>query len=176
MSAGPKKTQRSQLVSSACLAVLFIVSGCGQQAPVDTRVADQIAIREIDAQWSKAAGARDLDGTVSYYSDDASVLSPNAPIASDKKSVRAIWAELLVPELSVSWQVSKVDVARSGDLGYAVGTYQITPTDPQSKIPADHGKMVEVFKKQSDGKWKCAADIFNSDLPLAPPPGPEKKK
>jgi len=166
--------QLSKIVFCACIPLLLFASACGQQAPPDTRVADQIAIRETDAQWSKTAGTRDLDGTVSYYSDDASVLSPNAPIASEKRSIRAMWAELLVPELSVAWQVTKVDVARSGEVGYVIGTYQITPADPQSKIPADHGKMVEVFKKQTDGKWKCAVDIFNSDLPLAPAP-PNKK-
>ena len=34
---------------------------------------------------------------------------------------------------------------------------------------ADRGKFVEVWKKQADGKWKVVADIFNSDLPAAPP-------
>ncbi len=171
-----EKKHSPKFIFCACFALLLFASACRQQTPPDTRVADQIAIRETDAQWSKTAGARDLDGTVSYYSDDASVLAPNAPIASDKKSIRAMWTELLVPELSVSWQISKVDVARSGELGYLIGTYQITPTDPQSKIPADRGKMVEVFKKQPDGKWKCAADIFNSDLPLAPALASAEKK
>jgi ketosteroid isomerase-like protein len=168
--------QNSTSIFFVCIAVLLFASACSQQAPPDTRIADQIAIRETDAQWSKAAAARDVDSTVSYYTDDASVLSPNAPIATDKKSVRAIWTEMLVPALSVSWQVSKVEVARSGDLGVVVGTYQITPADPQSKIPSDRGKMVEVFKKQADGKWKCEVDIFNSDLPLPPAAPPADKK
>jgi hypothetical protein len=34
----------------------------------------------------------------------------------------------------------------------------------------DTGKFVEVWKKQSDGKWKCTVDIFNSDLPLPAAP------
>jgi ketosteroid isomerase-like protein len=33
----------------------------------------------------------------------------------------------------------------------------------------DHGKLVEIWKKQADGKWKVAVDIFNSDLPVAAP-------
>ena len=33
----------------------------------------------------------------------------------------------------------------------------------------DRGKYLEVWKKQADGKWKVVADMFNSDLPLAPP-------
>ena len=39
----------------------------------------------------------------------------------------------------------------------------------------DHGKYVEVWNKQADGKWKAVADIFNSDLPVATPPAPKAK-
>ena len=159
----------------AFLVLLLFASACSQQVLPDTRSADQTVIKELDAQWSKTAGTKDLDATVSYYSDDASLLAPNAPIASDRKSIRAAWAELLVPQLSISWEVTKVEVARSGDLAYLLGVYQITPTDPQGKLAADHGKLVEVWKKQPDGKWKTAADIFNSDLPLTPPVLEKKK-
>ena len=30
----------------------------------------------------------------------------------------------------------------------------------------DKGKYIEIWRKQKDGKWKCTADIFNSDLSL----------
>jgi uncharacterized protein (TIGR02246 family) len=164
----------SKSVFCGCLALLLFAAACNQQPPADTRAADETAIRELDAQWSKAAMARDLDGTVSYYSDDASLLAPNAPIASDKQAIRAAWASLLVPGASVSWQANKVEVARSSDLAYIVGVYQLTLNDSEDKPVMDHGKFVEVWKKQADGKWKVVADIFNSDLPPAAPP--EKKK
>jgi ketosteroid isomerase-like protein len=65
-----------------------------------------------------------------------------------------------------------VEVARSSDLAYATGTYESSMKDSRGKLVTDHGKYVEVWKKQADGKWKTVADIFNSDLPPAPP---EKK-
>jgi ketosteroid isomerase-like protein len=126
----------------------------------------------LDAQWSKASAARDVDGSVSYYSDDASLLAPNAPIASDKQSIRAAWASLLGPDTSLSWQASKVEVSRSGDLAYVQGVYQMTSKDARGKATADNGKFVEVWKKQADGKWKTVADIFNSDLPIVQKPAP----
>jgi uncharacterized protein (TIGR02246 family) len=161
----------------SCLALVLIASGCGQQAPKDTRAADESAIRALDAQWSKAAAAKDVDATVSYYSDDASLLSPNSPIASDKQSIRAAWTSLLGPDTSLAWQVNKVDVARSGDLAYVVGVYQMTMKDLQGKPATDRGKFVEVWKKQTDGNWKTVADIFNSDLPAqTQAPSAEKKR
>jgi ketosteroid isomerase-like protein len=44
--------------------------------------ADEQAIRALDVAWSHAAEAKDLDKTVSFYADDASILPPNMPIAT----------------------------------------------------------------------------------------------
>jgi uncharacterized protein (TIGR02246 family) len=158
--------KRSRLVLWGCVAVILIASGCGEKTPPDTRPADESAIRALDAQWAKAAAAKDVDGTVSYYSDDASLLGPNAPIASDKAGIRAAWASFLGPDTSLTWQAKKVEVSRSGDLAYVQGVYQMTSKDARGKATADNGKFVEVWKKQADGKWKTVADIFNSDLPI----------
>jgi ketosteroid isomerase-like protein len=165
-----EKIQRSKPIFWSCLALILSLSACGHQAPPDTRSADESAIKDLDAEWSRTAAAKNLDGTVSYYSDDASVLPPNSPIATDKPSIRAAWAPLLVPGSSVSWQPSKVEVSRSGDLAYSMGTYQFSMKNSLGKLVEDRGKYVEVWKKQADGKWKTTADIFNSDLPTQAPP------
>jgi uncharacterized protein (TIGR02246 family) len=168
-----EETKRSRLALWCCVALVLFASSCGEKTPPDTRAADESTIRNLDAQWSKAAAAKDVDGTVSYYSDDASLLGPNAPIASDKQGIRAAWASLLGIDTSLSWQANKVEVSRSGDLAYVQGVYQMTSKDARGKVTTDNGKFVEVWKKQADGKWKTAADIFNSDLPIvqkqAPP-------
>jgi ketosteroid isomerase-like protein len=151
-------------------AFVLFTSACAPPAAPDTRAADEAAIREADAAWSKAAESRDLDAVVSYYTDDAQLLPPNEPIATTKAAIRASWAALLVPEMAVAWKVSKVEVAKAGDLAYVIGTYTLA-----IKPANDTGKLIEIWKKQADGKWKCVADTFNSDTPLPAPP-PDKKK
>ncbi len=158
---------KSVIYSCSSVALLMVVAGCNQQAP-DNRVADESTIRNLDAQWSKTAGAHDLDGVVSYYSDDAVVLPPNAPAATDKQSIRTLWAGLAAPNVSISWQASKVEVAKSGDLAYSIGTYTDSVKDPQGKLISDKGKFVEVWKKQPDGGWKVVVDTYSSDLPVQP--------
>jgi ketosteroid isomerase-like protein len=175
------RTLSRTALAATFLALILFASGCSQPAPKDTRAADESALRDLDAQWAKAAAAKDLNATVAFYSDDASVFPPNSPIASDKASIRAAWTSLLSPDTSITWQASKADVARSADLGYVAGVYQMTMKDPHGKPVTDTGKFVEVWKKQADGSWKTVADIFNSDLPVAtqspaPAPAPEKKK
>ena len=156
-------------VFCGCLALVLLASGCNQQAPPDTRAADESTIRELEAQWARTAAAHDLEGCVLYYSDDASILPPNSPIASGKQAIRAVWASVLGPGASLSWQVSRLEVSRSGDLAYAMGVYQFVQKDPQGKTVTDQGKTVEVWKKQANGKWKTVVDIFNSDLPPSAP-------
>jgi ketosteroid isomerase-like protein len=124
----------------------------------------------LDDEWSKAAASsRDVEKTVSYYSDDAVVMPPNIPTLTGKEPIRALWKSMLEsPSFSGGWQATKVDIARSGDLAYISGNYEFKETDAGGKPITDKGKYLEIWKKQSDGSWKCVADMFNSDLPSVP--------
>src|SRR4029077_16934251 len=87
----------------------------------DTQI--EQALPDLDAQWSAAAGAKDVDKTVSFYSDDAVVMPPNAPSATTKETIRSAWKEMLTtPGAAVSWKATKVEVAKSGDLACVSGT------------------------------------------------------
>src|ERR1022692_1656077 len=101
----------------------FVATSCAPSATGDGRAADASAIQALDEQWTATAARNDLDGTVAFYADDAVLLPPNAPIATDRKSIGESWAGLLGPNTAVSWKVSKVEVAKSGELGYLYGTY-----------------------------------------------------
>src|SRR6476469_11243597 len=71
------------------------------------------ALRDADDAWSKAAASKDLNKTVSYYSADASVLPPNAPIATTKEAIKKIWQDMLaIPGFVISWKATKVEVAK----------------------------------------------------------------
>jgi ketosteroid isomerase-like protein len=158
------------LVLSGCIALFSLTFVCPASA-ADTQI--EQALRDLDAQWSAAAGAKDLDKAVSYYSHDAMVMPPNTSAARTKEAIRKVWQDLLTsPGLAMSWKATKVEVAKSGDLACLSGTYELTMNDASGKPVNDRGKYVEVWEKQPDGKWKCGADIWNSDLPVAPP---EKK-
>jgi ketosteroid isomerase-like protein len=69
------------------------------------------------------------------------------------------------PGFALSWQASKVEASRGGDLAYSVGTYELTMNDPKGKPVTDRGKYMTVWKKQPDGQWKVVTDMYNSDLP-----------
>jgi ketosteroid isomerase-like protein len=156
------------------ISAAFLAASCGPPPAADTRAAEA-AIQALDEQWSATAAKNDLDGAVSFYAAGAVLLPPNAPMAADPKSIRESWASLLGPNTAVSWKVTRVEVAQSGELGYLYGAYSLTIQDPKGGPPLrDTGKLVEIWKKQADGQWKCIVDTYNSDLPAAP--SPETKK
>ncbi len=159
----------SAAVTCLALCSVLITAGCSPVQPLpDTRAADEAAIRLADSYWVKAAESKQVDAWMAFYSDDAVVLPPNEKIATDKDSIRKSVAGLLgIPGLSLSWQPTNVEVARSGDIAYLYGAYVLTAKDAAGKPINDHGKNVEIWKKQADGKWKCIVDTWNSDLPVA---------
>jgi ketosteroid isomerase-like protein len=122
-------------------------------------------LRDLDAQWSAAAASKNVDKTVSYYSDDAMVLAPNTPTATTKDAIRKIWSDFLTsPGATIGWKVVKVEVAKSGDLACVTGNYEFSMNDAAGKPMNDKGKYVELWEKKG-GAWKCGVDIWNSDLP-----------
>ena len=60
---------------------------------VDTKAEQEV--RDADAEWSKVAGAKDLDKTVSFYADDAIVLPPNQAAVTTKTGTRDLWKGLI---------------------------------------------------------------------------------
>ena len=71
------------------------------------------------------------------------------------------------PNYALAFHSTEADVSKSGDLGYTVGTYSMTRTNPTDRKPVtNHGKYLTVFNRQPDGNWKGVADMANSDLPL----------
>ena len=154
------------LVSSLVIIGLALACQQAPTSPPDTRAADESAVREADAAWSKTAAAKDVEGFVAFFAEDGVSLPPNAPMLTEKESMRKGLSEAMAnPGFSLSWQAGKVEASRGGDLAYSMGTYQGTMNDAKGKPVTERGKYVSVWKKQADGKWKVVADIYNSDLP-----------
>ena len=157
------------VVYRSVVALAITMAGCSTPPSADIR-ADEEAVRKLDAEWVKAAQSKQVDAWVAFYSDDAAVLPPNEAMATDRDSIRKSVGGLLgLPGLTISWQPAKVEVARSGDLAYLYGKYEVSFDEAPGKRTTDRGKIVEIWKKQADGNWKCIVDTWNSDLAAATP-------
>ena len=153
----------SYRVTTLVLLFLLSIATACQSAASAT---DEATLRKLDDEWSRAIGARDVEKTISYYTDDAVVMPPNIPTLTGKEPIRSLWKSMLdSPSFTGGWKATKVEVAQSGDLAYVSGNYEFTEKDDSGKPITDKGKYLEVWRKQADGNWKCVAGMFNSDLP-----------
>jgi len=87
-----------------------------------------------------------------------------------------VWKDVLAaPGLVISWTPSKVKLGHNGAMAWVSGSYELTMNDVGGKPVNDRGKYLEVWEKQADGNWKCAADMWNSDFAVSAPATAEKK-
>jgi len=140
------------------------LSSSPSEKPSGTQSVEQL-LRGLDGDWAKTAAGKDVEQTIAFYSDDAIVFGPNATSATTKEAIRNRWKDMFAsPGFVITWQPTLVRVGKSGEMARVSGTYELTMNDASGKPINDRGKYLEVWEKQSDGNWKCTADMWNSDL------------
>jgi uncharacterized protein (TIGR02246 family) len=155
------------------LFALLLTQGCQQhvQEATHSHEADIKVLRDVEIAEEQAWTSKDIEKVLSFYADDATLMYPNAPPIIGKDAIKAYEKPFFAdPAFTVQYQITGVDVAQSGDLGYTQGTQTYTMTDPKTnKVVTDRGKWLTVRKKQADGSWKIVRDTASSDLPLSNP-------
>jgi uncharacterized protein (TIGR02246 family) len=152
---------------------MLTLVGCMQQtatpaAPPDTRAADEAAIRSAIEQWGAAARAKDAAAFTSFYAEGAWLLLEAAPDSVGKEAIGAtIGALMQDPNFALSFDTASIVVARSGDVAYERGSYELTLSDANQRPAAQKGNYVVIWSKQADGRWKVAIDAPSSDPPPA---------
>jgi len=147
-----------------CFAGLMLLAGCNQKPPVDSKAIEQ-TIKNADAQVLKAVVAHDLTTLLTYYADDSVSLPANEELLTSHPEIQKSWATRLIPGVDITWTPMYVEVAKSGDLAYILGSYTMTTKVAKGKPTTDKGKYLAIWKKQVDNSWKVEADTWNSDLP-----------
>jgi uncharacterized protein (TIGR02246 family) len=162
---------RAHCVMSLLLFALSFTEGCQrvQWVAPNSHEDDIQALRDVEIAEEQAWSSRDLEKILSFYADDATLMYPNMPAIVGKETFRAFMKPFIAdPAFSVQYQLTRVDVSQSGDLGYTQGTQTYTMTDTKTGKPVnDGGKLLTVRKKQADGCWKIVQDTSSSDLPLS---------
>jgi len=155
----------------ACLMIVAALSACRSEEPVDLE-AERRAIEAADAAWLEAAGRKDLEEAVSYWTDDAIVLPPDMPPLKGKAAIREyVAAGFQLPGFSISWQSQEITVAPDGRTAYQLATNEFTAPDATGTLRTAKGKAVVIWRKEPDGAWRAVVDIWNGagSSPPAPP-------
>jgi ketosteroid isomerase-like protein len=143
---------------------LLVAAGCAAptQEPALDLEAERRALMEVDAAFF--ASHEDVDEFLTFMADDATFMPADAPLARGD-AIRATWEQLLaLPGFDLEWSASSAHVAEAGDMGYTIGTYELT-VEREGAAVVTAGKYVTLWRKQDDGSWKVVVDCFNADGP-----------
>ena len=144
------------------VAFLFL-SAC--RSTIDT-TRETEALLNTDRAWSQVASAgTNADSVLAFWTDDARVAMPNAPVVRGKSALREMVASsFATPGFRITWTPEKAVVASSGDIGYTTGTNEVTMPDPTGKVTKTAGRYLTVWRRDSDGRWRCIED-YSSPAP-----------
>jgi ketosteroid isomerase-like protein len=146
------------------LAVLAVAAVACRPAPPPLTDADKTAIRAGGDSFVVFFRTDRDSAMAALYTENAVLMPPNQGAVEGRAAIRAFFGGF--PALP-DFTGTPVDIDGRGDLAYVRGTYSLTvPVMGGRPAQSDHGKFVEIRRRQPDGKWLVSVDIFNSDMPL----------
>jgi len=152
--------------------MLLVAVGC-QPGAAPLSDEDVAAIRSLAASYAQASMARDVDAIAALYTDGAVVMPANEPAIVGKEAIRAhIASEYELGVETREFTLTPVEIDGVAGLAFDRGTWSWTGVPPGMTEPVtETGKYVVILRRQEDGSWLYAVDIYNSDTP---PPEPEE--
>ena len=148
--------------TTVTLFITALLAGCSTHT-VDTK-AEGERLMQISKELSKTAATDSIEKTLSYWADDAVVMSPGQPPIKGKKAIREmVEGTSIIPGFKISWEPLSVFVSKSGDLAYMIEQNRITLNDSLGKPITEFNKSVTIWRKEADGSWKNIVDMWNSD-------------
>jgi uncharacterized protein (TIGR02246 family) len=124
-------------------------------------------IRDGTKRYVEAFNRGDAAAVAEFYTEDAKVLPNNMEMVSGKQAIQQLWKTAM--EMGVKkMNLETAEVGYDGNLAYerGVSIVNIEPKGEQART--EKGKYLIVLKRQADGSWKVAVDIWNNDSPPQP--------
>jgi len=122
-------------------------------------------ILQRDAEWSTVASeGRDIERIVSFWTGDAIVIPPGFPPIVGKEALREyVRMSLQIPGFRISWKSTDVQVSPDGRLAYLLARNSVTMNGADGKPIMMNGRAVTIWRREEDGEWRCAVDIWNDE-------------
>jgi uncharacterized protein (TIGR02246 family) len=145
------------------IAHVLLLLSCNQ-TKVDQK-AEGEKVMQLSKEWSQAASAGDVEKIVSYWADDAVLMSAGQPVLNGKQAIRKMVEESYkMPGFRISWQPQSVVVSESGDMAYLIENSQVSFTDSTGMPVTINNKAVSIWRKQAGGSWRNAVDISTPEI------------
>jgi ketosteroid isomerase-like protein len=155
--------KKINLYLSAITLIMLGLASCTNPKSAGFTDADKAAITKQSTDINAAFNqSKDYKTYVdSYYAENATALYPNSEPVTGRDAILSMLSAF-GNDLNVTPTILEIDGRDS--LAYVYGTVALT-TNAGAEI--DHGKYIEIWRKQKDGNWQITYDIFNTSVPMA---------
>ncbi|MGH9900230.1 MAG: YybH family protein [Pyrinomonadaceae bacterium] len=125
--------------------------------------AERTRLLRRDAEWAAAASeGLDIERVLSYWTDDAVVLPPGLPAVVGKAALRQyVEGSAQIPGFRITWASTDVSFSPDGNLAYMFSRNAVTMNAPDGSPATTEGRAVTIWRREQDGEWRCAVDIWN---------------
>jgi uncharacterized protein (TIGR02246 family) len=144
-----------------CFLALPLFAYAGSKAKDDGVAETRAAIEEANTKFSKAFERGDSKALASMYTSDAIVFPPDSEMVRGNEAIGEFWKTTRNSGVT-SATLTTLDVGRSGDIAYEVGTVSLTIQPEGKPTTTVAAKYVVVWKRHADGSWKLHRDIWNN--------------
>ena len=126
-------------------------------------MSDIDSVNNALAAHVSAVNSADVDANMAGFTDDTVYMPPNsAPIRGKSELAKMVrsWFE----DFQVSIEMVPEETIVSGDWAFQWGLLhgETRPRDGGDAIPMDW-KFIYIYRRQPDGSWKIARDIYNAN-------------
>ena len=125
------------------------------------------ALARAHEDYLAAINANDAAAVLALLTDDAVYLPPNEPAVAGKAAIGP-WLEGYFAAYRTHWEKTTRELVAAGDwaVEYAAERVRDTPVGGGAAVE-DVYKGLIVYRRQADGTWKVAKDMWNSDRPAS---------
>jgi len=147
----------------AILGLAGLLLACQPKPPAAAPPTDVTAeIQAVGTTFGAAMNAGDAAGIANLYTTDAQLLPPNAPMATGRAEIEAVWRGM-IDAARPGVTLTTVEAVGMDSMAVEVGRYVLTDS---TGAAFDEGKYMVWWRRTADG-WRLHRDIWNSDRPAA---------
>ena len=145
------------------LTVTTLLFGCNQKAEINIEK-EKESLMQLCKDWSNLIKTGDTDKIMEGWANDAIMMAPGFPPLRGRDAIRNYVEEgNKIPGFGIRWEPLEAHISETGDMAYLIERNEITVSDSIGNPIKSYNKVVTIWKKQPDGKWKNVVDMWNSD-------------
>jgi ketosteroid isomerase-like protein len=152
------------------IVAVIALNSCNQQAPAPSHEAMKARMDSLrndllqtDLSFSQLSEQKGRNAAfIAFAAEHATMLRPYSMPVTGKDSIISRFSAHPDSMYALTWVPIKADVARSGELGFTYGTYQLVIKN----IGKEEGTYCTVWKKDKNHAWKFVMDTGNEGLNL----------